>query len=55
MSRRQGKIIKEWIELTLCDLVDDILYSRSQGMNSEETFSIIKKYAQDIHQAIKQK
>ena len=42
--------IKEWIELTLCELGDEI----SQAKNEEEIIRIIRRYGEEIYEAQKQ-
>lgn len=40
---------KEWIELTLCDMVDNILQLMKRGKNKDEIMKIIKKYSAEIY------
>lgn len=50
--RRPKKIIKEWIELTLCDMFDEIMRSlKSNNGSKEKTMQIIKKYSSQIYQS----
>ena len=37
---------KEWIELTLCDMVDEIL---SKNKDKDSTMKIIRKYSAQIY------
>lgn len=43
------KFTKEWIELTLCNMVDDILQFMKNGESKEETLKKIKKYSTEIY------
>lgn len=49
--KRPKKIIKEWIELTLCDMFDEIMESLKSKGTKEETIQIIKKYSSQIYQS----
>ena len=51
--------IKEWIQLTLCDLADDILGLIPENVilsteTREEIFNILSKYAEEIFWAQKE-
>ena len=45
------KITREWIEITLCEMVDDIVALKKAGKNSEDGMKLIKKYAKEIYNA----
>lgn len=40
---------KEWVELTLCDMMDKILQLTKKGKNKDEIMKIIKKYSAEIY------
>jgi len=51
--------IKEWVELTLCDLTDDIFEALPEKIflstkTHEEIFKILSKYAEEIFLAQKE-
>lgn len=39
---------KEWVELTLCDMMDEILQLMKREKNKDEIMKIIKKYSVEI-------
>jgi len=43
------KFTKEWIELTLCNMVDDVLQFMKNGNSKEEVLKKIKKYSTEIY------
>lgn len=45
------KFIKEWVELTLCDLVDEVLTLMKHGKTKEEILKTIKKYSAETYNA----
>ena len=42
---------KEWIELTLCNIVDDVLQFMKTGKSKEEILERIKNYSAEIYNA----
>ncbi|MDO8529468.1 MAG: hypothetical protein Q7S18_02260 [bacterium] len=42
---------KEWIELTLCDMVDEVLQLMKSGKSKEDILVKIKKYSAEIYNA----
>jgi len=40
--------IKKWLELTLCDLVDEVMYAANSKRSPEEIMYIIYKYTNEI-------
>ena len=44
-----GIFTKEWVELTLCDMSDEILIALKNRQNSDEIIKIIKKYSTEIY------
>ena len=40
---------KEWVELTLCDMMDEILQLMKKGENKDGVMKIIKKYSAEIY------
>ncbi len=48
MSKKSEKMIKEWIEITLCDMLDEI---RKNGRSDDKIMTIIKRYATEIYNA----
>ena len=48
MNKKSKKIIKEWIEITLCDMLDEI---RKSGKDENKIMAIIKKYSTEIYNA----
>jgi len=40
---------KEWVELTLCDMVDEILQLMKSGKSKEEIMEKIKDYSAEIY------
>lgn len=49
MQKQIKKIKKAWIELTLCDMLDEIIYLMRNGRNKdEEMMKVIKKYSAEI-------
>ena len=49
MKKATKKILKEWIELTLCDMFDEIMQLMKNGKDRDEIMKIIKKYSAEIY------
>lgn len=51
MKKQTGKkfFLKEWIELTLCDMLDELLYLINDDKNEKKIMEIIKKYSAEIY------
>lgn len=49
MTKQSKKFTREWIELTLCDMLDDLLLVTKKGENKTEIMKIIKKYSTEIY------
>ncbi|MDO9464573.1 MAG: hypothetical protein Q7J67_04670 [bacterium] len=45
------KITREWIELTLCNMVDEVLQLMKSGKSKEEVMKKIKKFSAEIYNA----
>ncbi len=45
------KFTKEWVELTLCDMVDEVLQFMRNGKSKEEILERIKNYSAEIYNA----
>ncbi len=45
------KFTKEWIELTLCNMVDDVIQCMKTGKSKEEILEKIKNYSAEIYNA----
>lgn len=43
------KFLKEWVELTLCDMLDEILQLMKIGKSREEITGVIKRYSTEIY------
>lgn len=50
-KRTTKKISKEWIELTLCDMFDEVLQFMKTGKSKEEILERIKNYSAEIYNA----
>ena len=48
MRRFQKIFSKKWVELTLCDMVDEVMQSLKNNNSKEEMMQIIKKYSSQI-------
>lgn len=48
MDKKSKKIIKEWIEITICEMFDEI---QKCGGNKDKIMAIIKKYSTEIYNA----
>lgn len=51
MSRRQGRIIQEWIELTLCNMLDEIGVFMQPNHDTEKIIDIVMRYSREIYNA----
>jgi len=49
MNKKSNEIKKEWIELTLCDMVDEIMQFSYYENNNEKIMQIIKEYSSQIY------
>lgn len=49
MEKRSKKTTKEWIELTLCNLLDEIMYLIRSGESKDKIMGIIKKYSAEFY------
>ena len=49
MKKQSKKITKEWIELTLCDMVDEVLQLMKNRKSKEEVLQKIKNYSLQIY------
>ena len=49
MQKRSKKITKEWIELTLCNMLDEVMLLLSKGKKKDEIMKILKKYSAEIY------
>ncbi len=49
MKKQSKKITKEWIELTLCDMTDEIMHKMTIKEWRDEVMKIIKKYSLEIY------
>lgn len=45
-KQKNKKIIREWIELTLCDMIDEIFRN---GKDGNDRMKIVKKYSIQIY------
>lgn len=50
-KQNRKKFTKEWVELTLCDMVDEVLQLMKIGKSKEKILKKIKKYAAEIYNA----
>lgn len=44
-------VINEWLELTLCDMLDDILRLMRGGKSKTAIMKVVKKYSTEIYNA----
>lgn len=51
--KNKEKFTKEWVELTLCNMVDDILALLKTRKGKAEMLSNIKRYSEEIYKAQK--
>ena len=51
MKKNIKKISKEWIELTLCNMMDDVLQFMRSGKSENEILEKIKEYSSEIYNA----
>lgn len=49
MKKKIKKITKEWIEITLCDMLDEISYLIKSDKNKDRIMEIVKKYSAEIY------
>ena len=49
VKKVRKKFTKEWVELTLCDMVDEVLQLMKAGKSKEEILKKIKKYSAEIY------
>lgn len=49
MEKRSKKTTKEWLELTLCNLLDEIIYLLRNGESKDKIMGIIKKYSAEVY------
>lgn len=49
MKKQSKKFTKEWIELTLCDMTDEIMQIMKSGKSKEEVMKKIKNYSLQIY------
>jgi len=49
MQKQSKKVIKEWIEIALCNMLDEIMYLTKNKENRDKTMEIIKKYSAEIY------
>lgn len=49
MRKQSKKNTKEWIELTLCNMLDEIMLSLRKHGNKDEVMKILKKYSAEIY------
>lgn len=47
--KKYKKITKEWIEITLCDMLDEIMYLIQDDKNKDIVMEIVKKYSTEIY------
>ncbi len=50
-KQTKKKFTKDWVELTLCDMIDEVLQLMRTGKSKEEILKKIKKYAAEIYSA----
>ena len=48
MNKQSKKFTKEWIELTLCDMLDEIFLIKNKA-DKDKMMEIIKKYSVEIY------
>lgn len=50
-NTKSQQIIKEWVQLTLCDMVKEVVSAVNLKMSSKEIVEIIDEYSDEIFEA----